>query len=206
MSHTIITIGRQYGSGGREIGQRLAKKLGIPYYDKELIAMAAKKSGIREDLLKEIDERATNSFLYSLVMGVGAFGTRGIGTEDLPINDRLFLIQNDLIHEIASEGPCVIVGRCADYILENKFNCVNVFIHAPMEFRMKRAMEVYGLSKAGLENKINKIDKGRASYYNYYSNRTWGKVDNYHLTFDSSVLGIEKSVDLIAAFAEKKKA
>ena len=126
----VITIARQYGSGGHEVGEKVAKKLGLPFYDKALIAMATKKSGISEEVFVDADEKAASSLLYSMVMGSYAFGARVPSINEMPINDKLFIIQSDIIKKAAAEGPCVIIGRCADYILREHENCLNVFVHA----------------------------------------------------------------------------
>lgn len=199
----VVTIGRQYGSGGREIGRKLAERLGVPFYDKELIAMAAKESGIREEVLQQLDERATNSFLYSLVMGVGNMGTRVTGATDLPMNDKLFLVQVDLIKKIAEKGSCVIVGRCADYALRDYDGLVSVFIHSDMKNRIKRAVEEYGEDPQHVESAIRKTDKRRADYYNYYSDGKWGGADNYDLCISSDI-GIDNCVDMIQKLVELK--
>ena len=195
-TNTIITIGRQYGSGGRLIGKKLADELNIPFYDKELLTIASKESGINEELFVTHDEKPTNSFLYSLVMG--SYN----GTE-LPLNHKLFLAQFDAIKKIASEGPCVIVGRCADYALEDFPNCINIFIHASMKSRIERVTKNYNIPIEKAEETILKIDKKRAKYYSFYSNKKWGEASNYHLTFDSSILGIDNCVELIKDFVQK---
>lgn len=197
-SKSIITIGRQYGSGGREIGEKLAKQLGIPYYDNELLTVAAKKSGICEEVFKSNDEKPTNSLLYSLVVGSYA-------NDNLPFNHKLFLAQFDAIRSIADEGPCVIIGRCADYALEDYANCVHLFIHADIEKRVERAVSLYGLPKEKAQESVIKIDKKRASYYNFYSSQKWGSVDNYDMTLNSGVLGIDNTVEVIRKFVEIKE-
>lgn len=205
-NNTIITIGRQYGSGGKAIGEQLAKELGIPFYDKELIALAAEKSGMSADLLKEVDERASNSLLYSLSTGMVNLHT-GSGTffYNLPMNDRLFIVQADLIKQFAKEGPRVIVGRCADYILRENPDLVRVFIHAELEKRIQRATTEYGISPEKAEDTVHKIDKKRASYYNYYSSRKWGHLENYDLCINSGLIGIDGAVKLIRQFVELKE-
>ena len=160
MSDTIFTIGRQYGSGGRLIGKKLAEDLGIPFYDKELLTIAAKESGFCQEIFETHDEKPTSSFLYSLVMG-------GYGSDSMPLNHKLFLAQFETIKKIAKQGPCVIIGRCADYALEEMDNVVNVFIHADMESRVKRVVEEYGDDPKKAEDIISKTDKKRANYYNY---------------------------------------
>ena len=134
----VITISRQYGSGGHEVGEKVAQKLNLPFYDKALIAMAAKKSGLSEEVFADADEKATSSLLYSMVMGSYAFGARVPGINEMPINDKLFVLQSDIIKKAAKEGPCVIIGRCADYILREHENCLNVFVHADKAARIKR--------------------------------------------------------------------
>ena len=199
MTKSIITIGRQYGSGGREIGKKLADQLGIPFYDNELLDIAAKKSGICEELFETNDEKPTSSLLYSLVMG-------SYGGDSLPFNHKIFLAQFDAIRSIADEGPCVIIGRCGDYALEDYPNLINIFIHADLKLRVKRAIENYGIESGKAEDFVLKTDKKRASYYNFYSSRKWGNLDNYDLTVDSGFLGIDNTVELIKKFIELKEA
>ncbi len=199
MTKSIITIGRQYGSGGREIGKKLADQLGIPFYDNELLDIAAKKSGICEELFQTNDEKPTSSLLYSLVMG-------SYGGNSLPFNHKIFLAQFDAIRSIADEGPCVIIGRCGDYALEDYPNLINIFIHADLKLRIKRAIENYGIESGKAEDFVLKTDKKRASYYNFYSSRKWGNLDNYDLTVDSGFLGIDNTVELIKKFIELKEA
>ena len=152
MKDVVITIGRQYGSGGRQVGKLLAEKLGVPFYDSELLTEAAKKSGFCEEIFQENDEKPVGSFLYSLVMGANSADT-------LPLNNKLFLAQFDTIKEIATKGSCVIIGRCADYAIEEMENSLNVFIYADKAIRAKRAKEEYGLDAKNIEDAVNKIDK-----------------------------------------------
>lgn len=195
--NTIITIGREYGSGGRDIARALSEKYNIPFYDKELLARAAKDSGICEDLFKSHDEKPTNSFLYSLVMDTYSMGYAGNTYAEMPINHKVFLAQFDTIKKIASEGPCVIVGRCADYALENIPNTVSVFIHADDELRTARIARRHNLSVGKAKDMMAKTDKRRSSYYNYYTNKKWGYSDSYDLCVDSGKLGIEKAAEVI---------
>lgn len=197
----IITISRQYGSGGSEIGESLAKRLQISYYDKKLISLAAQKSGISEKAFLNADEQASNSFLYSLMMGTYAVGNQP-SSLDMPINDRLFLLQSNLIKKAADDGPCVIVGRCADYILHERKNCFHVFIHANKEYRIKRAIEKYGIDSHKASDYVRKKDKQRANYYDFYTNQKWDSLENYHLVLDSSVFSTDAAVDLIIRAAE----
>ena len=198
--NTIITIGRQFGSGGREIGEKLAKELGIPFYDKELLTRAAKESGYCEEMIQMHDERPTNSFLYNLVMDTYSFGYNSAAMVDMPISQKVFLAQFDAIKKIADEGPCVIVGRCADYALSDYKNCLNIFIHGNEACKVERIVKKYNLSEAKAKDMIVKKDKQRQSYYNYYSSKKWGRADSYDLSINSSILGIEGSVNLIKQF------
>ncbi len=198
----IITIGRQFGSGGREIGKALAESLGIPCYDKELISLAAKESGMDAEVFNNVDERATNSLLYSLSMGLYSFGNTFATNGDLPVNDRLYILQHQIIKKLADEGPCVIVGRCADYVLKDRTDCVNIFIHADMEYRKQRAIDIHGVSKHRAEQIVNKTDKIRANYYSFYSGQKWGFAQNYHLCLDSSKLSTDNAVKLIRAYLD----
>ena len=200
---TIITIGCQFGSGGREIGEKLAAHFGINFYDKEILYAAAKESGICEEMIKIHDERPTSSFLYNLVMDTYSFGYNASTYSDMPISHKVFLAQFDTIKKFASEGPCVIVGRCADYALSEYDNCLNIFIHADEDAKIKRIMEKYNLSSQKAKEMIVKKDKQRQSYYNYYSTKKWGRSETYNLSIDSSVLGIDGTVDLLIHLIEK---
>ncbi|MDO5124207.1 MAG: cytidylate kinase-like family protein [Eubacteriales bacterium] len=201
----IITIARQFGSGGREIGKALADKLQVPFYDKELITMAAKESGMDAEIFEDVDEKATNSLLYSLSMGLYSFGNSFSAMGDLPVNDRLYILQHKIIKKLAENGPCVIVGRCADYILRERDDCVNIFFHADMEYRKRRAVEVRGVDKARAEQVVNKTDKVRANYYSFYSGQKWGFAQNYDLCIDTSKLSSDEIVSLIVKYLELKK-
>lgn len=204
MNNTIITIGRQFGSGGREIGEKLSKKLDIPFYDKDLLKRAAKESGLCEEIFENFDEKPSSSFLYSLVMDPYSLGYSNNGF-DLPLNHKVFLAAFDTIKKIADEGACIIVGRCADYVLQDYTNCINLFIHAPLEDRIKRISMKYDLPENKAKDMIYKKDKQRASYYNYYSNSKWADIKNYHLSINSSMLGIDGTVDMIEDLIQRKK-
>ena len=201
MSKLLITISREYGSGGLLVGQELAEALGLPCYDKKLLTIAAEKSGFSEEMLRQAESRATNSLLYSLAtsLGVGAFGP-----DTLSLYDKLYLAQFDVIRQVADEGSCVIVGRCADYVLRDRKDCVNVFIHSDLTSRIKRATEQYGLSPVKAGDEINKIDKQRATYYRYYSEKKWGRAENYDLSVYSDSIGLEACTDLILSFVDMK--
>jgi cytidylate kinase len=201
----IITISRQYGSGGREIGANLAQKLDIPFYDNELISRAAKESGFSEKVFENAERKATNSLLYSIAMGMSAYGNQDIGFTQLSLDDQLFIVQSNLIRKIAEEGSCVIVGRCADYVLKDHNDVVNIFVWADMEFRKDRAISQYGLKTNKAEEEIQKADKGRANYYNYHTDRKWGRAENYHLSLKSNDIGIDNCVDCIIRFLEYRE-
>lgn len=202
--NTVITIARQYGSGGREVGMRLAEVLGIKSYDRELITMAAQKSGMSSEILNHADEKATNSLLYTLALGSSYYGAASIGT-DVPINDKLFITQSQIIRDLAAEGPCIIIGRCSDYVLRTNPARFSVFIYAPIEARIRRVIE-RGAAKTEKEARdlISRTDKRRINYYNYYTGRKWGSPDNYKMMLDSSFLGIEGSARAIADVYREK--
>ena len=195
----IITIARQFGSGGREIGEALAKALGVKCYDKELISLAAKESGVDPEVFNNVDEKATNSLLYSLSMGLYSFGT-GFNADRLPVNDKLYLLQHKIIKKLALDGPCVIVGRCADYVLRDCKNVVRLFICADMDYRIKRAVEKKGVKESKAEQVINKTDKSRANYYNFYSGMKWGDPENYDLSVNRTKLTLEQAVGVIQGY------
>lgn len=202
----IYTIGRQFGSGGKEIGMKLAEKLGIKCYDKELLELASKESGLCKELFENHDEKPTNSFLYSLVMDTYSLGYSSTSYKDIPINHKIFLAQFDSIKSLAAQGPCVIVGRCADYALEDLTNCISVFIHGDIKARAQRIAKLHNMSVEKAADLIIKTDKRRASYYNYYCNKKWGDAKSYHLCLDSSQIGIDGAVDMIYDFGQKKLA
>lgn len=200
--NTIITIGRQFGSAGHEIGEKVAEYFGIKCYDKELLSRAAKESGFCEEMIRNHDERPTNSFLYNLVMDTYSFGYNTSSFVDMPISHKVFLAQFDTIKKIADEGPCVIVGRCADYALSDYDNSIHLFIYADEDVKINRIMQKYGLNEQKARDMIIKKDKQRQSYYNYYSAKKWGRADSYDLCINSSVLGVEGTVKLIVQYIE----
>lgn len=204
MRNLVVAIGREFGSGGKEIGQKLADRLNIKCYDSELLSIAAKNSGFCEEILQKNDEKPTNSFLYSLVMDTYSMsGYTSAPFVDMPLNHKVFLAQFEAIKKLASEESCVIVGRCADYALAGDPDCVSVFIHADMDFRLKR-IKADSDKEFKDDNKvidlINKTDKKRANYYNYYSSKKWGDARSYDFCLDSSILGIDKTVDMIIEY------
>lgn len=200
-NNLIITIGRQYGSGGREIGRKLALRLGIPFYDRDLISRAAKKSGFSEDLFEQLDKRATNSLLYSLTM----FGSTGLN--GMSLTDQLFLAQANIIREIADSGPAVLVGRCADHVLREYENRFDFFITGSLDDRLQRIQthDDYELSGKSPRAALEKMDKQRSTYYNYYTGKVWGKSDHYDLCIDAGRLGVENSIEVILAYVNALK-
>lgn len=201
MSNQIYTIGREFGSGGKEIGMALANRLGIKCYDKELLKEASKQSGFCAEIFENHDEKPTSSFLYSLVMDTYSFGGyTSAPFLDMPLNHKVFLAQFDTIKKIAEKESCVIVGRCADYALADNPNCINVFIHADLDYRAERLSQKLNLTVNKARDMIHKTDKQRASYYNYYTSKKWGDSRSYHLTLDSGRIGVEGCVDLIIAY------
>lgn len=203
MANKIYTIGREFGSGGREVGEKLAAKLGIKLYDKELLQQAAKDSGFCEEIFENHDEKPTNSFLYSLVMDTySVSGYSAAPFLDMPLNHKVFLAQFETIKKIAEKESCVIVGRCADYALSDNPNCINVFIHADLDVRIKNVSRNLDITENKARDIINKTDKQRASYYNYYTSKKWGDSKSYNLSLDAGKLGTDNCVEMILKFRE----
>lgn len=201
MENVIYTIGREFGSGGKKVGEELSKRLGIPLYDKELLQKAAKESGFCEEIFENHDERPTNSFLYSLVMDTYSAGNYSAAPFlDMPLNHKVFLAQFDAIKKIADEGPCVIVGRCADYALAGRKNVINIFLRADMADRIKVISKRLDITESKAKDMIQKKDKQRSSYYNYYTSKKWGDSRSYDLTLNTSKISIDQCVDLIIEF------
>ena len=205
MGNLVITIGRECGSAGRLIGQKLAADLGVKCYDKELFTLAAKNSGLCEELFKTHDEKPTSSFLYSLVMDTYSLGYNTSAYMDMPINHKIFLAQFDTIKKLAEEESCVIVGRCADYALADYPNTVSVFICGDEEDKIHHLMERHNVDEAKAKDIMIKTDKRRASYYNYYSSKRWGSCKSYDMCISSSAVGYDGAVDIIKEFAKKKQ-
>ena len=203
MEQFVITTGREYGSGGLDVGRMLSEKLNVKCYDKELLSMAAKESGLCQEIFENHDEKPTSSFLYSLVMDTySVSGYTSAPFLDMPLNHKVFLAQFETIKNLAKKESCIIVGRCADYALAEHPNCINVFIHADMDFRINHIMTTFDLSKDKAIDMIHKTDKKRASYYNYYSSKKWGDSRSYHLTLDSSQLGLQGCSEMILDYME----
>ena len=203
----IITIGREYGSGGLEIGQKLAEKLGIKCYDKELINLVAEKRNFKKEILEKADEKRGSSFLEP---SGNFFPSRpsknhpAFGAFGKTMNDKVFLMESAVIHSLAKEESCVIIGRCADVLLKDRENVLTVFIQAPKEARIKRLAERLQLSEDMAEKEMRRIDKIRASYYQFYTDKKWGGRDNFDLVINSAVLGIDNTVDFIKNAVESK--
>ena len=203
MANKIYTIGREFGSGGKQVGEKLAERLGIKLYDKELLQQAAKDSGFCEEIFENHDEKPTNSFLYSLVMDTySVSGYSAAPFLDMPLNHKVFLAQFETIKKIAEQESCVIVGRCADYALAENPDCINVFIHADMDFRIKNICKKLDVTDNKARDIINKTDKQRASYYNYYTSKKWGDAKSYNLSLDAGKIGIDNCVEMILKYRE----
>lgn len=205
MGNQIYTIGRELGSGGYTVGKKLAERLGIKLYDKELLTQAAKESGFCEEIFENQDEKPTNSFLYSLVMDTYSGGNYfSAPFLDMPLNQKVFLAQFDTIKKIAEqEESCVIVGRCADYALASNPDCLNIFVHADMDVRIKRISKRENITENKAKDMIQKKDKQRSSYYNYYTSKKWGDARSYDLTLNTTKISPEECVDIILAYREK---
>ena len=200
----VVTIARQYGSGGREIGEKVAEILGGPLIDKELIKDAAANGQLNEDVIKSADESAANSLLYTLAMGSNVLGTTIHFGYKMPINDKLFILQSDAIKEYAAKGSCVIIGRCADYVLRDEPNLFRIFIYGDLDHRKERvALRHPEIKSSQIIDVINKTDKRRSSYYNFYTGKKWGKYDNYDIAVNSSTFGIDETARIIAAAVQK---
>ena len=202
----VITIGRQCGSGGRMIGQKIAERLGIKCYDKELLNLASKNSGLCKELFESHDEKPTSSFLYSLVMDTYSLGYTTSAYTDMPINHKIFLAQFDTIKKLADEESCVIVGRCADYALADYPNVLTVFITGNEEEKITRLAEINKIDPQKAREMMIKTDKRRSSYYNYYSSKKWGDAQSYDLCINSTVVGVENAVEIILDCAKRKMA
>ena len=204
MSNYVVSISREFGSGGRLIGKKLAASLGIPCYDRTLIQKTAEKSGLSPDFIARAEERARSRFHLSITpIGIGtpAFAHQGV-----PVSHQAFFAQADVIRELAAEGPCVIVGRCSDYILGEDPACIKVFIHADMASRIDRCVAEYHIPSDNMESRIIQMDRGRANYYNYYTGHTWGEMRRYDLTLNSSITGINGAVEMIAQLVRLRSA
>ena len=199
MKKRIITISRQFGSGGRSIAKATAEKLGYAFYDNSLITEVARQSGLSEEFIRENEEYASHSssFLYQLAMSTA--GTYGYPS----VYQKLYEAQTKVIQDIADQAPCVIVGRCADYILRDREDCLHIFIHADNEHRAKHILEKYGPTDKSTAQRIKDKDNRRRNYYRFHTDREWGVISNYHLSLDSGVLGEELCVQIILKAMEE---
>ncbi len=200
---TIITIGRQTGSGGKEVGRIVAEKLGIPYYDSEILDRAAEESGFSKDIIARHDEKRVGSLLYSIVTDSPAAGLRSV-MPDMPLDHQFFLAQFNSIRKFAEEGGCILIGRCADYALEGNPYLLTLFFHADIEMRTARVAEELGLSMAKAKDHVIKTDKHRASYYSYFTGKKWGDASNYDFSVNPLTFGIEETAEIICKMAEIK--
>jgi cytidylate kinase len=198
----LVTVSREYGSGGRIIGRLIAEKLGVPFYDKEIIDMAVEKSGLSREVIETAELRAKSNFTYTLSSAIN-FGD-GLAGDAISMNEKLFITQYDIISQIGDLGEGVIVGRCADYILKDMPGVTNVFVHAEIEDRIRRCMEVYGDDAARIKEKIATYDKARANYYNYHTCQKWGHYSNYNLSINSSYISEEAAADLVVDYINKR--
>ena len=198
----LVTISREYGSGGRSIGAILAEKLGVPMYDKEIIDMAVEQSGLSREIIETAELRARNNFSYTL-SSTFSF-SEGIGTDTMSMNDKLFLTQFDVIAQIGNLGEGVIVGRCADYVLRDLKDVTNVFVHARMDDRIERCINVYGDERDKVKEKIKSYDKARRNYYNYHTSQKWGDYSNYDIAINTSYIDEETAAELIAWYISKR--
>ena len=200
MTKRIITISRAFGSGGRTIGKAVAQRLGIPYYDKELVDKVSEESGFHADFIEEAGEYApvTNSFLFNIAVSPNPMAMMNT----MSMADQLFVCQTNVIRNLADEGPCVIIGRCADYILKDREDALHVFIHADMEHRAARIVEKYGETRQSPQKRLTDKDNKRRVYYKHYTNRNWGEAQNYHVCLNSGLVGVEKCADIIVDIAK----
>lgn len=199
MTRRVVTISREYGSGGRDVGERVAERLGVAFYDKGFIARVAEKSGLDPAYIAEFGEYATSTsgFVYNLELH-GGFSGGGMS-----VPDQLYVVQHNAILELAENEPCVIVGRCADYALQDRTDCLHVFLHADRASRIDRIVRIYGESGEDAEKRLDPIDGKRKVYYEHYTGRTWGMAENYHLALDSGALGVDACVDVIVDLARR---
>ncbi len=196
MTDKIITIGREYGSGGRDIGKELAKRMGVECYDSRLLLMAAEKNGeLHPEVLASVDEKKASPWLYSMQP---EFNHQAAALFT-PVNDTLFRLEADIIRDLAKKGSCIIIGRCADYILRDMPNLRSVFINADLDSRIKRVMERQNLSEKAAASMIRRIDKERSGYYNFYTDKKWGAAESYDIVMNSSRLGVETCINIIAS-------
>ena len=204
--NTIITIGRQFGSGGHKIGNMLSERLNIPLYDHNLIKMAARELNVTDEAAEQVDETILGRFLSAYVVGTGDY--TAFMTDDVygvPLSDRMYAAQSELIKKLADRGPCIFVGRCADYILGDYSNMINTFVYAYKDDRIRRIMKIYNLNEKQAWDKIKKVDKERKLYYEAHTGRSWGTIEAHELLINASLTGVEGAVDILEALFKKKQ-
>lgn len=204
MKKNIITISREYGSGGRYIGEQLAKELGVPCYDEKLIGMVAKESGFSLEYIEDKGEHITGSLLFNIASSL-SYASNVLSGSGTSLQDEIYFIQNRIIKDLAEKGPCVIVGRCADYILREREDCLNVFIHADEKSKLARAVKYFEISEKDAPAVLRKRDKARANHYKYYTDQEWGAASNYDLSLNSGLLGVEGCVKVIKDVLDQTK-
>lgn len=199
----IVTVSREAYCGGDEFAKMLADKAGFKFYDREIISLASQKSGIHEEHFESVEKKPTNSILYSVVMGM--YSSRGayVKLDDVLTDDKIYKVQADIIRDMAAQGNCVFVGRCSDYILRNNEKCFNIFLRGDLDDRVKRAMDEQNTSEAEAKKIVSRADKKRRSYYNYYTNREWGNINNYDIALNLSKISEKDAVDVILNYLEK---
>jgi cytidylate kinase len=203
MDNIILSIGRQFGSGGGEVGKKLANELNIAYYDKELLSIAARDSGLCPEIFEKADEQESNRLSYAFSLGFSPLGMY-IPYDDILSNEKLFLLQSETIRSLAAKESCVIIGRCSDYILRDNPSCVSFFIHNTFDNRVKHIAEREKVSETRAKELIAKVDKSRAAYYNYYTNKLWGVASSYNFSLDVSILGTDGTVAFLKDFIRRK--
>ncbi len=199
----IVTVSREAYCGGDEFAKMLADKAGFKFYDREIISLASQKSGIHEEHFESVEKKPTNSILYSVVMGM--YSSRGayVKLDDVLTDDKIYKVQADIIRDMAAQGNCVFVGRCSDYILRNNEKCFNIFLRGDLDDRVKRAMNEQNASEAEAKKIVSRADKKRRSYYNYYTNREWGNINNYDIALNLSKISEKDAVEVILNYLEK---
>lgn len=204
MKKRIITISRQYGSGGRYIGELLAKELGISCYDQKLIDMVAKESGFAMDFIEEKSERITGSLLFNIASSL-SYASNVFAGNGTTLQDQVYFIQSRIIRELAEKESCIIIGRCADYVLRERDDCLNIFICADEKSKLERAVKYYGLTEEDAPTLLKKKDRARSNHYKYYTDQDWGKVENYDLCLNSGLFGVDGCVSMIRQAWELEK-
>ena len=201
---TVITIARQFGSGGHEIGKMVAEKLQIPFYDKKIIAMAAEESGISDRIIRENEERAQSGIIHAFNRSNRFFANQPFLSNQIQLNDQVFLIESEIIRDLANKGPCVVIGRSANYVLREYLNCLRIFVHADFQSRLERIKELYQMDDHKAEDFLRSQDKQRSHYYSFYTDQKWNAAENYDLAVNSTLFGIENTAAMIVLTAKMK--